>query len=155
MKQIMKSYLAGRKRAGKVVLGLFCIVLLATCGNYQPRKFVVGGTQNIAILIIVAQQKGFFKAENVDVEYRPLQSGKITFDAIQSRQIDLALLLDANLAFLGFAGPNDVRVIAQIMEKSDDGILARRDHGISRPGDLVGKRVGYLPASTNYVFLHK
>jgi len=145
-------------------LNIICYVtsllaFLACLGNDASARnldiLTVCGTPNIAILVLIAQKEGFFKDEELEVEYQPLQNSKLAIDAVVSGQKDLGLVLDINVAYLGFAGVSDVRILGEIMKKSDDGIIARKDHGITTPGDLIGKRIAYFPAGTTYVLLHR
>ncbi|WP_165475081.1 ABC transporter substrate-binding protein [Legionella yabuuchiae] len=115
----------------------------------------IGGPKNISMLVLVAQKQGFFEQRGVDVAYQPLQNGTITFEAVKSGQIDLGILVDANLAFIGFEGLQGVTAIASVMEKTDDSIIARTDRGIHTPADLRGRRIGYLPGTSSNMLLRR
>ena len=120
----------------------------------EPKMHLtIGGPQNLAMLVMLAQDRGYFAKHGVDVTYQPLQNGKISFDAVAAGQIDLGLLVDANLAFIGFEGQRGVVAIASVMEKTDDAIVARADRNIRQPTDLTGRRVAYLPGTSSHVFL--
>jgi NitT/TauT family transport system substrate-binding protein len=122
-------------------------------GSAPGSAIRLGGPKNIAMLPIIADVKGYFRDEAVTVEYRPLQTGKIAQDALVSGDIDLGVLVDSNIAFIRFQGENDIRVVCTIQEKHDDALVARRDRGITKPTDLTGKKIGYLPATTSHIFL--
>lgn len=113
----------------------------------------IGGPKNIAMLPLIAVRRGYFRDAGVSVKFEPLQSGKIAMDALNSGDIDLAVLVDSNIAFVRFQGGDDIRVICTIQEKYDDAIVARVDRGIREPGDLVGKRIGFVPATTSHMSL--
>ena len=48
------------------------------------KPLVWGGPTNISMLPIIAQQKGFFQAEGLDVRPNYLQTGKVAMDAVVS-----------------------------------------------------------------------
>jgi len=116
-------------------------------------KIKIGGPKNIAMLVIIADRKGFFSKAGANVDFEPVQTGKIAMDALISGDLDLGVLVDSNIAFIGYQKSADVQVIASISEKYDDAIIARKDKGITKPKDLVGKKVAYLPATTSHIYL--
>ena len=124
---------------------------ISACSH--ANAFVIGGGPNVSMLIILAQLKKLFEQRQLNVEYRPLQTSKIAFDAVAARQIDVGIVTDANMALIGYSGFGNVRIIGSIMTKTDDAIIARRDAAIRSPLDLRGKRVAYTPATSGEVFL--
>ena len=119
----------------------------------QPKPIKIGGPQNISLLVIIAEKKGFFSQASVQASYMPLQTGKIAMDSVISGDLDLGVLVDSNVAFIRYQPNADVKVVASITEKRDDAIVARKDKGIRSPRDLAGKNVAYLPATTSHIFL--
>jgi NitT/TauT family transport system substrate-binding protein len=115
----------------------------------------IGGPNNIAMLPLIAARKGYFENAGVKVEFKSLQTGKLAMDALNSGDIDLATMVDSNIAFVRFQGGGDIRVICTIQEKYDDAIVARVDRGIHEPGDLIGKKIGFAPATTSHIFLSR
>lgn len=128
-------------------------ILLAACARQDGEKITVGGGPNVSMLVMIAQRNGYFADEHIKVDYKPLQTSKIAFDAVSAGQIDLGIVTDANIALLGYSGLGTVRILGSIMTKIDDAVLARSDHGITVPADLKGRRIGYTPASSGEVFL--
>ncbi len=113
----------------------------------------IGGPPNISLLLIIAAKQGFFAHEGLDVRFRTLQGGKVSFDAVSAGQVDVCAVTDANIALIGRSGLGPVHVIGSIMDKEDDGIIGRQNAGIAQASDLAGKRIGYTPAGTSEVFL--
>ena len=150
-----------KRRVAAALAALFlCISLVAACDPTPEAEtpiptVSIGGPQNISMLVLLAQQQGLFDRHHVRVTYQPLQNGKISFDTVASGQINMATLVDANLAFLGFEGARGVTVLASIMSKTDDAIVARADRGIRRPQDLAGRRIAYLPGTSSNVLLRR
>jgi ABC-type nitrate/sulfonate/bicarbonate transport system substrate-binding protein len=111
-----------------------------------------GGPKNVSMLPILADEKGYFKDAGLAARPNYLQTGKIAMDALVSKDLDLAVIVDTNVAFVGFQQGADIRVIASIMEKTDDAIIARRDAGINSPKDLEGKKLAILTGTTSHRF---
>ena len=57
------------------------------------------------------------------------------------------------LALQAFKNEN-LRAIATISSTNNTEIVARRDHGIAKPGDLKGKRIGIVKGNVTEFFLH-
>jgi NitT/TauT family transport system substrate-binding protein len=96
---------------------------------------------------VVADKKGFFKAEGLDVEFTKFDSGALAVPVLQSGRIDIALSntvttlqaieqgLDAIVLAPGAvvrASPPDTTIALVVL----------KDGGIKSPKDLEGKRVG-------------
>lgn len=124
----------------------------------QPQagtRLVVGGPNDLAMLVVLAQDRGLFERHGLEVDYRHLQTGKITQDALMSGDLDVGVIVDTNIAFIGFQPDAKTKVLASIQEQNGDGIVARADRGIKTPSDLRGKTVGYTPGTTSHVFLDR
>jgi len=150
-------YVLNILRLKSLVIILSACMSIAGCeessSSNQYSSLVVGGPKNISMLLLIAEHEGFFDDEALDVEFRPLQTGKIAQDALIVGDIDVGVLVDANIAFVRLQNDNDVRVFSVIQEKTDDALVVRRDRGILSASDLRGKTVGFLPATTSHVFL--
>lgn len=116
-------------------------------------KVKIGGPKNISMLVLLANHQGYFENAGIDASFVPIQTGKLAMDALNAGDIDIAVMVDVNLAFVRFQGGDDIRVLCTIQEKRDDAIVARKDRGVRTPSDLKGKKVGYLSATTSHTFL--
>lgn len=91
--------------------------------------------------VYVAQAKGFYEREGIDLE---LLEGAPGFNPLQSLAIGEA---DVAMSWLPAAidarrrGWNVVN-IGQIMREGGTSVVCRRDAGIARPRDVAGKRIG-------------
>ena len=158
--------LANAARFGAVVAGM--TLLGAACSREEAPKavqtppkravpvvskpLVWGGPKNIAMLPIIADKKGFFKEQGLDVKPNYVQTGKIAMDAIVSGDLNFGVIVDVNIGFVKFQQGADIKVVSGIAEKYDDAIVARRDKGIEKPEDLQGKTIGVLTATTSHRF---
>jgi ABC-type nitrate/sulfonate/bicarbonate transport system substrate-binding protein len=100
-----------------------------------------GGPKNIAMLPIVAEQKGLIVKEGLNAKRQDIQTGKLVVDAIISGNLDIGVTTDTNIAFIKFQ-PAKLKVVAVIAEKSDDAIIGRKDKGITNAKQLEGKKLG-------------
>lgn len=107
-----------------------------------------GGPKNISMLPIIAEQKGFFSKEGLNIKRQDIQTGKLAMDAVNSGSIDIGVIVDTNIAFIKFQ-PAKLKVVAVIAEKSDDSIIARKDKGITNAKQLEGKKVGVTFGTTS------
>ncbi len=134
------------------------LVFLYGCNNNQTKKsenkilVTWGGPKNISMLPIIAEKKGFFKEEGLNINTKYLQTGKIAMDALLSKDLDFAVMVETNVAFIKYQEGADIEVICSIEEKYDDAIVARKDKGIESPKDIEGKTVGILIGTTSHVF---
>ncbi len=104
--------------------------------------------------IYIAQEKGFFANEGLAVTLQPFVSGHLALDAVLSGKADLGTAADTPIARAAVDGRH-IAILATISE-IERGILiiARKDKGISVPGDLRGKKIGLPVGSSAEFFLY-
>ncbi len=95
--------------------------------------------------ILVAEQKGYFAEENVEVELVHLQSALECESAIQSGQID-GLITDMIVAvLLKDSGLDSKMTSCTLGASSEEGrfaVIASKESGINEMADLKGKSIG-------------
>lgn len=102
----------------------------------------------------IAEAKGYFQQEGLNVKIRGLSSGKAAFAAMLNKtDIDISTAADTPIVFHSFKR-NDFVIIAA-MANSDLAIkiLVRQDKGIKKPLDLIGKKIGLIKGSAAQFFL--
>lgn len=114
-----------------------------------------GLCKNLSWLAILAKEKGLFRGENLDIDFRFFPTGRTAAQALQKGWVDVANVIDANVAYLALEKKPKIRLLYSLQVKDDAGILARRESGISVPADLVGRKVAYLPKTSSHMFLVK
>jgi len=108
----------------------------------------------LSTLTIIAHEKGFFKQAGVDVKVSRFTSGKLALDAVLGGAADIATVAETPIMFAGIAG-QDFRVIATtFLSGNACKVVVRSDHGIAKPSDLKGKKIGTF-AGTNAEFFTK
>jgi ABC-type nitrate/sulfonate/bicarbonate transport system substrate-binding protein len=102
--------------------------------------------------IWMAIDKGFYKAEGLDVTYRLFPSGTTAFQAFQSGQGDIVMTGDLPSVQYFFRAKGDYRTIAAI-ERDAKGYVAVAGKDIKTAKDLIGKTVATRVGSTGSWFI--
>ena len=139
-------------------LGTMLLLLISGCGQKAPEPLekIVLGTQAIVQLspVWIAEKKGYFKEEGLQVEIREFASGRAALQTmLNEKGIDLATASQTPVIFNSFHR-NDYAVIGgMVYSDKDIKILARQDRGIKAPEDLKGKIVGITTGTAGQFFL--
>jgi len=104
--------------------------------------------------VYIAQEKGYFREEGLEVALHNYLSGHLGLNAVLAGKEDMATAGESPIARAALEG-KPISVVATICE-IDQGILviARKDRGISSLSDLKGKRIGLAVTSAADYFLH-
>jgi NitT/TauT family transport system substrate-binding protein len=139
-------------------LGTMLLLLVSGCGQKVPQqleKIVLGPVATVsASPIWIAEHKGYFQEEGLNVEIREFDSGPTVLrNLLDVKGVDLATTAQTPIVINSFHR-NDYAIIG-VMSNSDNDhhILARRGRGISAPNDLRGKTVGTTIGSSGHFFL--
>lgn len=144
-----------------LIVPIFVCALVAACGSSEstpaatatatgpaPMKMTFfAGFKAQADLpfvgVYVAQEKGYFAAENLEVEIRHGTPG--TNDALQAVLAGSAQVTtgDASAVLLRRSEGAPVVSIALVGQQGEQGLVALADSGIKTPKDFEGKTVGY------------
>jgi NitT/TauT family transport system substrate-binding protein len=101
--------------------------------------------------LYIAQDKGFFKDEGLDVELIVMEDPKVRFPALAAGQLDVAVTtVDTMLNYL--SDQQSYRYLFALDDsKGGDGIVADKD--IQSVADLKGKDVAYAEGSVSQFYL--
>jgi NitT/TauT family transport system substrate-binding protein len=103
--------------------------------------------------IPVAQEKGFFTKHGINATVTGTSAGKLAMDALNGRSVDYAVVVDMNIAQTLFEH-DDLAILAELAEPIRAiKILGRRDRGVNKGSDLVGKKIGVLYGVNIHLFL--
>lgn len=104
-------------------------------------------------LIAVADEKGYFREEGLDVSLALHPSGREALEAVIRGEAEVATTADVAFAVKALREPS-IRVLASIGTSIGSQIVARRDRKIRMPSDLKGKVIGYTPNTISDYFLY-
>lgn len=150
---IMTARSSSSSSCASALIILFLLTVIAVqSATAEELEIRFGSTSNLGVLPLIAKHEGIFQTQGVDVEYKKFQTGKMTMDALLAGEIEIGTLVDSNIAFINYS-QNPIKVVAVIATRLDDAIWYNTKSGISKPSDLVNKRVGYAPATTSHLFL--
>jgi NitT/TauT family transport system substrate-binding protein len=104
-------------------------------------------------LVHVAMAKGYFKDEGLDVQPLMRTFGKEALQAVLESRAEFGAVAETPVMFSVLKG-DKIFVIANIdASNTNNGVVARKDAGISAPADLKGKRIAFTPGTTSDFFL--
>ena len=111
--------------------------------------------ESLEALLIIAEEKGYFSEEGLNVTFREYPTGMIALlDGLFGGEVDIAPVAEVPIVFNYFRR-QDFKVFATIGVADDQmKIIARRDSGVETPEDLKGKRIATQQGSAAHVFLH-
>jgi len=93
-------------------------------------------------LIAIADQRGYFADQGLQVTVQPHTSGRTALEAMLAGRADMATVGDTPFMFAVARGQPAVILATLATVVRSHGVVARRDHGINALADLRGKQVG-------------
>lgn len=141
-----------------LVLILINYELNGSGGRGPQGVFTIGIQDNPASsLLIIAREEKFYAAQGVHVQLLPYPSGKLALGELLNYKIDLAMSSDIPILVSAFKNP-DFSIVATLNElPSRAQVVVHKGRGITKPQDLVGKRIATQENSAvdyyTYLFL--
>jgi NitT/TauT family transport system substrate-binding protein len=121
-------------------------------GRLQTIRFAVT-FQPQSALIHIAEAKGYFKSEGLDVQYQRFEFGKPALQTVLDGKADLAVAAETPIMFAVLKGEK-IFIVANIeASNTNHGVVARKGPGISTLADLKGQRIGFSKGTTSDFFL--
>lgn len=99
--------------------------------------------------IYLAQKKGYFKQEGLDVEIQPGDGSITSAKLVGNGTIDYALC-SGDTALIAASAGAPVQVIAVLYSRTPTVVYSRKDRNITKPKDLEGRKYGAYMKSTTY-----
>ncbi len=134
------------------------MVFLAGCSRKAPEpvdKIRLGvETSVLSSPVWIAQNKGYFQTEAIDVEIKDFGSGKTALRTMLNEgDLDIVTVAQTPVMFTSF-NRNDYTIVAGMTYSDKDiKVVGRKDQGIANVLDLKGKTVGVTKGSTGHSFL--
>jgi ABC-type nitrate/sulfonate/bicarbonate transport system substrate-binding protein len=135
--------------AGRVALAL--LILVAMQGAAAAKRITIAASPT-AILVYMAQERGYFRDQGLDVEVRTSQTGPSSISAVIEGRADLSTNAETPFIIRSFER-SDLRILATISASDTMRLIARGDRAIKMPQDLAGKRIGVTLGSVADYFL--
>lgn len=124
----------------------------AAAHGAEPLRLAASRTP-LSLAVFVAQDKGFFAAEGLDVRITECAGGVRCLRMLLDGQADLATASELPIMFNSFTR-SDYAVIGTIATTVDDvKLISHARTGIARPQQLQGRRVGAVLGSSSQYFL--
>ncbi len=136
------------------ILVALALSLPACSGPESPSSLSLGAPKSLlASLIWLTEDLGFFSEQDIRLQIHGYPSGKRALAAMLAGREQLAATAETPFVIASFGDP-DLRLYATTGQSDNEvRILARRDHGIDTPADLVGKTVATQKGSAVHFFL--
>jgi NitT/TauT family transport system substrate-binding protein len=146
---VTRRALAG---AAWLLAGACVLALLAGRAHAAPLTLAVSSGP-VSLPIYVAQARGLFKDEGLDLVLRPCASGRECYQWLAGGQVDIATAAELLVA-TGTSGRHDLAIFATISTSSYQiKLVARRSAQIVEAPQIRGKRIGTVPGSSAQYFL--
>jgi NitT/TauT family transport system substrate-binding protein len=120
-----------------------------------PKQVSIGisATSLLPALVHIADEKGYFLEQGLDVVIAGYPTGKAALTAALDGEVDVATVADTPIAFFGLER-NDFSVFVTIVDSTQHAkALARKDRNITTPQDLIGKKVATTIGTTAHFFM--
>lgn len=137
------------------ILGFSGILAYLISGPYSPppkyrSHIAIPGFQSSG-LVILAQEKGFFRDEGVSVTLEYKATGKDCLALVVAGGADLAVVFETPITRSLLEG-NKIGVLTELhRSEQNTAIVARKDRGIQKAEHLIGKTIATV-AKTNAEF---
>jgi sulfonate transport system substrate-binding protein len=122
-----------------------------------PREPLTIGTVLIqrSALVLIADAKGHFADEGLDVALKFYDSGLLAVNDMLAGKLDLSTA--APLVVVNKNQDNNqpkLKILTEVGKSEDIRIVGRKDHGLTGPSDLVGKKVGVMRGTEPVFYLN-
>jgi NitT/TauT family transport system substrate-binding protein len=142
-----------------IIIGLAAIGYLWS-SRQQPestepaRKLTIGVEHSIlSAAVWVAEERGYFGREGLDLTIRGYDSGRLSFMAMLRGEVDVSTAAPTPIVFQSFER-QDFSILATFAYSYNDiKVIARQDRGINTVSDLKGKRIGTPAGTTGQFFV--
>lgn len=138
-----------------IVLSFLTIFIPTNSYASEKSELVFSGILSGSILPLLAMEKGWFKEEGINLKFQQVLAGKIVMDHIISGDADIGTIVDTNVALAGFQKNTYFKIIASHQQSYSTSVFGRKDRGISKPQDLIGKKIGVQPSIGSHFNLHR
>ncbi len=143
------------RHARAVVVSTAALAALLAVGGSESvsaaQISIFSGSSPVFAPVFIADAKGFFKEEGLQVSVRPFTSGAEATEGFRSGAAQFLVASDVPALYLLPGG--DVVWLAQF-SANEDMLLIVGDRSVRGPADLKGKKIGLVRKSASEYLLH-
>ena len=100
--------------------------------------------------IYLALKKGYYKEENIELTVLRGAGSADSAKKIELKQADLGIS-DAPTVITAISKGADLKIVAVVFDKAGNNVFFKKSAGISKPQDLVGRKIAVPPADSHRV----
>jgi sulfonate transport system substrate-binding protein len=127
-----------------LILVMIAIFLFINKKENKKTIRIVDLMQATNIHLAIADQKGFFKEEGLDIQLSYEGAGLQAMQKLNSAAVDYAVVVEMNVALRSF-DKDDVIILTELSTPINAiKIIGLKSSGIYNPSDLRGKKIGLL-----------
>lgn len=131
----------------------FCLLMPAlSMSENTPIKVALSLTP-LSSPLIIAHEKGYFKEQNLTVEFNKVIGGKRAANLLNNGKTDMATSSEAVVMFNSFKNQNFTVLSTFVNSNNDVKIITMKENGINSIDDLSDKRVGTILGTSAHFFL--
>jgi len=121
-------------------LSLFCLLAVLSVTAIAKEKIRIGWVFAMANApVLIAKEKGMFKAQGVDVELLSFKSGPVVHQALAAGELDMAYI-GAPPVYHWYSRGLKSKILAKV-NYGQAAVIVRKDSGINTLTDLRGKKM--------------
>jgi ABC-type nitrate/sulfonate/bicarbonate transport system substrate-binding protein len=128
------------------------LVLPATGASAADKITVLTGPTVLYDALWMADAQGFYKAENLDVQYRLFPTGVTALQTFKTGQGDVVLTGDLPALLYWENNNHDYRMI-NVLERDSKGYTITAKTSLTKPADLAGKTIATRVGSNGSFFI--
>jgi len=156
----MMPFKYSRRRALQLLGGLTGGLLLHACnprngsntGVSEEMKLTLGGNLWIGFTpVFIAQEKGFFREQNLNVEFFQFNSTADSSAAFLADKVESVVVVSSEAVSLAARGKDYRTPLVQDLSRGGDGILARSQ--VDSIKDFQGRRIAVEQGTVSHFFL--
>ena len=118
----------------------------------RKKSIKLATTNDIALIVMVADQRGFFYDYNINIEFVRVPYARKGMELLIDGKVDISSLVETNFAYLGYLKPkNPIKCFVSVEKRSADNLLILGKN--VTPENLYGKTVAFMPKTTSHSFL--
>ncbi len=148
-----RNFLLPPLLAAAAVGGAIWYIFSLPIAQRPLETLVLGYSQGLPdIPALIAEEKGFFRAEGLDIRHQKYAAGKLALDALLRGEVDVATAAVTPIV-LQSLHTKDMVVVGQFVQFTAVELLTRAETQIRSPTDLRGHSVGVMAGTSAQYFL--